>query len=217
MIKVVVFNTLEGFQLMIGPDVKCYHAQCGRHLAKRVWTTSDFFSVSASSFVSRSHCFVILLLFLLFPFLFHSFPLHFHSSPLHFHLFPLHSTPFLTPIHNNTGFFSMVQRLILRSSLKSVAATNAFRVLGRVAGHPNRAPLPILSRPFATSVGTGDYLSRKHPDQKDFVHGEPSGPKILTGTIPGPKTKAGLQNLDSLQDTRAATMMTGNNNDPSIA
>jgi 4-aminobutyrate aminotransferase/(S)-3-amino-2-methylpropionate transaminase len=103
----------------------------------------------------------------------------------------------------------MAQRLILRSPLKIVAATNAFRISGRIAGHPNRAHL-LLSRPFATSVGTGDYLSRKHSDQKDFVHGEPSGPKILTGTIPGPKTKAGLQNLDSLQDTRAATMMTGN-------
>lgn len=104
----------------------------------------------------------------------------------------------------------MAQRLLPGSPLKSVAATNAFWMSGRVAGHPGRANLLHLSRPFATSVGTGDYLTRKHSDQKALVHGEPSGPKIHTGTIPGPKTKAGLQNLDSLQDTRAATMMTGN-------
>ncbi|KAF9142306.1 4-aminobutyrate transaminase [Mortierella sp. GBA39] len=102
----------------------------------------------------------------------------------------------------------MAQRLLLGSPLKSVAATNVFRASGRVAGHLGRANLLHLSRPFATSVDTGDYLTRKHSDQKAFVHGEPSGPKVLTGTIPGPKTKAGLQNLDSLQDTRAATMMT---------
>ncbi|KAF9129183.1 4-aminobutyrate transaminase [Mortierella sp. 14UC] len=100
----------------------------------------------------------------------------------------------------------MAQRPLLGSPLKGMVSTNAFRVPGRVAGYPSRAAL--LSRPFATTVGTGDYLTRKHPDQKALVHGEPSGPKILTGTIPGPKTKAGLQSLDSLQDTRAATMMT---------
>lgn len=104
----------------------------------------------------------------------------------------------------------MAQRLLLGSPLKSVAVTNAFRVSGRVAGHLGRTNLLHFSRPFATSAGTGDYLTRNHSDQKALVHGEPSGPKILTGTIPGPKTKAGLQNLDSLQDTRAATMMTGN-------
>ncbi|KAG0201371.1 hypothetical protein BGX28_005796 [Mortierella sp. GBA30] len=63
----------------------------------------------------------------------------------------------------------------------------------------------VVSRSLA-SVST--YRSRTHKDQKDLVHGEPSGPKIHTATIPGPKTRAGLKHLDNLQDTRAATMMT---------
>ncbi|KAF9430763.1 hypothetical protein BGZ76_000721 [Entomortierella beljakovae] len=54
----------------------------------------------------------------------------------------------------------------------------------------------------------GPYLSRVHADQKPLVEGEPSGPKVVTSSLPGPKTKAGLHKLDKLQDTRAATMMT---------
>lgn len=64
----------------------------------------------------------------------------------------------------------------------------------------------ITYRSFAS---VSSFHGRIHKDQKDLVHGEPKGPKIMSKTIPGPKTKAGLQHLDSLQDTRAATMMTG--------
>ncbi|KAF9312551.1 hypothetical protein BG003_006168 [Podila horticola] len=63
----------------------------------------------------------------------------------------------------------------------------------------------ITYRSFAS---VSSFHGRIHKDQKDLVHGEPKGPKIMSKTIPGPKTKAGLQHLDSLQDTRAATMMT---------
>ncbi|KAG0006892.1 4-aminobutyrate transaminase [Modicella reniformis] len=61
---------------------------------------------------------------------------------------------------------------------------------------------------MATSRG---YLGRTHEDQQPLVQGEPSGPKIITSAIPGPKTKAGLERLDKLQDTRAAFIMTGSN------
>lgn len=67
----------------------------------------------------------------------------------------------------------------------------------------------ITHRSFA-SVST--FNGRIHKDQKELVHGEPKKPRIVTSTLPGPKTKAGLQHLDSLQDTRAATMMTGKEN-----
>ncbi|KAF9203465.1 hypothetical protein BGZ59_001629, partial [Podila verticillata] len=63
----------------------------------------------------------------------------------------------------------------------------------------------ITHRSFAS---VSAFHGRIHKDQKELVHGEPKRPKIVTSTIPGPKTKAGLQHLDSLQDTRAATMMT---------
>ncbi|KAG0030545.1 hypothetical protein BGZ81_002500 [Podila clonocystis] len=63
----------------------------------------------------------------------------------------------------------------------------------------------ITYRSFAS---VSSFHGRIHNDQKDLVHGEPKGPKIVSKSIPGPKTKAGLQHLDSLQDTRAATMMT---------
>ncbi|KAF9096594.1 hypothetical protein BGX23_010895 [Mortierella sp. AD031] len=96
----------------------------------------------------------------------------------------------------------MAQRFLFGSPFKGMASSNAFRASGH-AGHVNRT---LFVRPFAS--GTGDYLTRVHTDQQDFVQGEPSGPKILTDSIPGPKTKAGLRHLDSLQDTRAATMMT---------
>ncbi|KAI8600511.1 4-aminobutyrate transaminase [Dissophora ornata] len=70
-----------------------------------------------------------------------------------------------------------------------------------------------MARPFASlsshsSSPSGGFLGRHHKDQQPLVHNEPSGPKIVTSTLPGPKTKAGLKHLDSLQDSRAATMMT---------
>ncbi|KAF9897460.1 hypothetical protein BX616_005551, partial [Lobosporangium transversale] len=76
-------------------------------------------------------------------------------------------------------------------------------------GHPNRRFGPFLSvRPFASISSSEGFLGRQHKDQQNLVEGEPSGPKIVTSVIPGPKTRAGLQDLDKLQDTRAATMMT---------
>ncbi|KAF9346995.1 4-aminobutyrate transaminase [Mortierella sp. AD094] len=72
-------------------------------------------------------------------------------------------------------------------------------------GHFDRT---LLTRSFASTSSQGSYLGRVHNDQKPLVEGEPSGPKIVTSALPGPKTKAGLQHLDKLQDTRAATMMT---------
>ncbi|KAG0366985.1 aminotransferase class-III-domain-containing protein [Gamsiella multidivaricata] len=85
----------------------------------------------------------------------------------------------------------------------------AGRVYGRL-GHLDRTL--VLTRPFASVTqpyGSSDgYLGRLHKDQKPLVEGEPSGPKVVTDTIPGPKTLKGLQRLDKLQDTRAATMMT---------
>ncbi|KAF8950408.1 hypothetical protein BGZ46_004560 [Entomortierella lignicola] len=75
-------------------------------------------------------------------------------------------------------------------------------------GHHDRI---LLTRCFASVSTQGSYSGRVHNDQKPLVEGEPEGPKILTA-IPGPKTKAGLQHLDKLQDTRAATMMTDMNN-----
>lgn len=184
---------------------------------KRVQTTLGLFFrfLTDYPFVSLFHLFVCcsftLIVVPLSPFhLFSSFLFFFTPLLLHSRHPPLHPTTLLFLHTQDKYYFLMAQRLFLGSPLKSVATTSAFRTSGRVAGHPGRANLLHLSRPFATSAGTGDYLTRKHSDQKALVHGEPSGPKILTGTIPGPKTKAGLQNLDSLQDTRAATMMTGN-------
>lgn len=94
----------------------------------------------------------------------------------------------------------MASRLtIQRTLLSGVSSSSAFTA---------RASHPLILRTFATEAGSG-FISRTHKDQKDLVHNEPSGPKIVTSTIPGPKTKAGLAHLDNLQDTRAATMMTG--------
>ncbi|KAG0051030.1 hypothetical protein BGZ83_004185 [Gryganskiella cystojenkinii] len=97
----------------------------------------------------------------------------------------------------------MASRLTMRTPLQktllsSFSSSSAFTARTSVAS-------PLSFRTFATETG---FLSRTHSDQKDIVHGEPTGPKIVSKTIPGPKTKAGLAHLDNLQDTRAATMMT---------
>ncbi|KAG0222021.1 hypothetical protein BGX31_009400 [Mortierella sp. GBA43] len=67
----------------------------------------------------------------------------------------------------------------------------------------------LLARSFATTgrLGSG-YLDRIHHDQQPLVQGEPPKPEIITSTAPGPKTKAGLEHLNRLQDTRAAFIMT---------
>ncbi|KAF9163113.1 hypothetical protein BGX21_009254 [Mortierella sp. AD011] len=72
-------------------------------------------------------------------------------------------------------------------------------------GHFDRT---LLTRSLASVATQGTYLGRVHNDQKPLVEGEPSGPKIVTSSLPGPRTKAGLEHLDKIQDTRAATMMT---------
>ncbi|KAG0024626.1 hypothetical protein BGZ80_000477 [Entomortierella chlamydospora] len=72
-------------------------------------------------------------------------------------------------------------------------------------GHFDRT---LLTRSLASVATQDTYLGRVHNDQKPLVEGEPSGPKIVTSSLPGPRTKAGLQHLDKIQDTRAATMMT---------
>lgn len=90
---------------------------------------------------------------------------------------------------------------LLRVLSPSALSTRTTRVPVRGLLHRD-----MLARPFAS---VGDYRSRTHKDQHDLVRGEPAGPKIHTDTIPGPKGKAGLKHLDALQDTRAATMMTG--------
>ncbi|GJJ69020.1 hypothetical protein EMPS_01366 [Entomortierella parvispora] len=97
----------------------------------------------------------------------------------------------------------MASRLITRTHLQRTLLPG----LSFSQSLTTRSVSPVLLRAFATESGSG-FLGRTHKDQKDLVHGEPSGPKIVTSTIPGPKTKAGLQHLDNLQDTRAATMMT---------
>ncbi|KAG0330425.1 hypothetical protein BG004_002106 [Podila humilis] len=61
---------------------------------------------------------------------------------------------------------------------------------------------------FRSFASVPAFIGRTHKDQQDLVQGEPAGPKIVTATLPGPKTAVGLRHLDSLQDTRAATMMT---------
>ncbi|KAF9111226.1 4-aminobutyrate transaminase [Mortierella sp. AM989] len=95
----------------------------------------------------------------------------------------------------------------LRAPLRRVftsSSTLSTPGYGRL-GHFDRT---ILTRSFASVSSQDPYLSRVHNDQKPLVEGEPSGPRIITSSLPGPKTKAGLQHLDKLQDTRAATMMT---------
>lgn len=69
--------------------------------------------------------------------------------------------------------------------------------------------LPIRSLATTSSRGSTGYLNRLHEDQHPLVQGEPQKPHIITSAIPGPKTKAGLDHLDQLQDTRAAFIMTG--------
>ncbi len=90
---------------------------------------------------------------------------------------------------------------LLRVLSPSAHSSCASRVPARGLLHRD-----MLARPFAS---VSDYRSRTHKDQHDLVRGEPTGPKIHTATLPGPKGKAGLKHLDGLQDTRAATMMTG--------
>lgn len=80
----------------------------------------------------------------------------------------------------------------------------------RVRGHTGLGHLPIRSLATVNSRGSsGAYLGRRHEDQQPLVQGEPQEPKIITSTIPGPKSKAGLEQLDHLQDTRAVMIMTG--------
>ncbi|KAK3828182.1 MAG: 4-aminobutyrate aminotransferase-like protein [Benniella sp.] len=67
---------------------------------------------------------------------------------------------------------------------------------------------PIRSLATTSSRGSTGYLNRLHEDQQPLVQGEPQKPHIITSAIPGPKTKAGLDHLDQLQDTRAAFIMT---------
>lgn len=101
----------------------------------------------------------------------------------------------------------MASRLTMRTHLQRTLLSG-LSLASHSSSLTTRSVSPLLLRAFATESGSG-FLGRTHKDQKDLVHGEPSGPKIVTSTFPGPKTKAGLKHLDSLQDSRAATMMTG--------
>lgn len=122
-----------------------------------------------------------------------------------FQLFTLHlPTPFSFSV-----FFLFLFFLILiskaHSTISEMATRFALQSPLRTALFSTRSS-NITHRSFAS---VSAFHGRIHKDQKELVHGEPERPKIVTSTIPGPKTKAGLQHLDSLQDTRAATMMTG--------
>ncbi|KAG0253947.1 4-aminobutyrate transaminase [Mortierella polycephala] len=103
-------------------------------------------------------------------------------------------------------------RIWLRTPLhRALSSSSSFSRAAAPAAHGRTSFRPFdrttLARPYASVTSSDTYVGRIHKDQQDLVQGEPSGPRINTA-IPGPKTKAGLQHLDTLQDTRAATMMT---------
>ena len=127
--------------------------------------------------------------------------------------FPVVHSSLTHPFYFLGFFFSFVFLILIliskaHSTYSEMATRFALQSPLRTAFFSARSS-NITHRSFA-SVST--FNGRVHKDQKELVHGEPKKPKIVTSTLPGPKTKAGLQHLDSLQDTRAATMMTGKEN-----
>src|SRR4051812_19790467 len=78
--------------------------------------------------------------------------------------------------------------------------------LGRPAHLGTLRPITSTARPAAAAAAAAVQQNGGGTSIGPFFHEEPAGPTVQTA-IPGPKSKAALQELDEVFDTRSVNMM----------